>query len=303
MSHRLKPLIAYFLILTFLCSLLIIGTLQLGKKGMYLAQVYMLTPAIAAIITRVFFYPSKFNDALLKPVKFRYFIEYWGRSVFIVILSYIIFYSIGAIHWDFSGQTFLKNLEIQFQTEGKDMYDSLPNGITPKMMMYLMMIGQLTILNIIPGIITGMGEEFGHRGFMYTELKKQHLWFSLIGGGLIWFAWHVPLQFALPFKSNFTPTETIINYFLMALGSVCTHLYFSYVLEKTKCIWVVSLAHIVINNVSAAFSYFAVIDNQLLANTGLTITMIIVICLGPLQYFIRISKKMTANPNIKDDIF
>jgi hypothetical protein len=54
-------------------------------------------------------------------------------------------------------------------------------------------------------------------------------------------------------------------------------------------VWVASFAHIVMNNSASAFSYFAVIQNQLLANAGLAVTMIIVAALlvrkGALETF------------------
>lgn len=37
-----------------------------------------------------------------------------------------------------------------------------------------------------------------------------------------------------------------------------------------------SLAHIVLNNSAASFLYFVVIENQILANLGLALTMVIV---------------------------
>jgi hypothetical protein len=34
-------------------------------------------------------------------------------------------------------------------------------------MLMIYFVGGLTIFNLVPGIITGFGEEFGHRGFMF----------------------------------------------------------------------------------------------------------------------------------------
>lgn len=282
-----KALIIYFILLIFLCSAFIIGAKTLGKKGMYLAQGYMLTPALAAIIVRVFFYKHKFSDAKLRLGKFRDYFKFWIISLLIAVLSYLIYYLIGAIRWDITGHTFLTNLEEQFKNAGQNINSSLPEGITPKTMMWLLMIGQLTVLNIVPGIITGFGEEFGHRGFMYIQLRKHGLFSGLLVGGLIWFAWHLPLQFVIPKTNDFTTTQTILNYFTLAIGAICTFMYLVYVFEKSQSIWVVSFAHIVINNASAAFSYLVIIQNQFLANIGLTITMALVLFFGVGNYFIK----------------
>lgn len=280
-------LLVYFLILTFLCASFIIGAKALGENGRYLAQGYMITPAIAALITRLFFYKGKFSDAKLRFGKARDYLKFWIYSLLIVIASYLVYYAIGAIKWDITGQTFLTNLELQFKNTGQDMYSSLPKGMTPKDMMWLLMIGQLTVLNILPGIITGFGEEFGHRGFMYTQLKKHGLLLSLLVGGLIWFAWHLPLQFVIPKTNDFNTIQTILNYFIMAIGGICTFIYLVYVFEKSQSIWVVSLAHIVLNNGSAALSYLVIIQNKFLANIGLTITMLLVLLFGVGKYFIK----------------
>ncbi len=279
--------VVYFFVLILLCSGFITGAKILGEQGMYLAQGYMITPALAAIITRIFFYKGKFSDARLRFGRLRDYFKFWIFSLLIVALSLLVFSLIGAIKWDLTGQIFLENLERQFESAGRDINTSLPEGITPRTMMWLLMLGQLTVLNILPGIITGFGEEFGHRGFMYTRLKKHGLWFSLIVGGLIWFAWHLPLQFVIPKTYELTTTQTIMNYIVLATGSICTFMYLCYVFEKSQSIWVVSLAHIVINNGSAAFSYFTIIQNYFLANIGLTITMILVVFSGVGRYFIK----------------
>jgi len=54
---------------------------------------------------------------------------------------------------------------------------------------------------------------------------------------------------------------------------------------KSGSIFVTSLAHIALNNASASLSYFVIIQNQLLANLGLTLTMLLVIA-------IMVSRKM-----------
>ena len=65
----------------------------------------------------------------------------------------------------------------------------------------------------------------------------------------------------------------------MAIGAVCTHTYLAYVYFKTRSIFVASLAHIVMNNASASFSYLFVIQNRFLANLGTVLVMVIVVAL------------------------
>jgi membrane protease YdiL (CAAX protease family) len=129
----------------------------------------------------------------------------------------------------------------------------------------------------------GFGEEFGWRGFMFPELYKIEPWIAFIIGGLIWFGWHIPLIFIFPQTQSFTIMQQAVNMIILATGSIFSYAFLAYVYIKTENIFVVSFAHIVINNASSSFSYFVVIDNQILANIALTVTMAVVI--GILYYF------------------
>jgi len=275
MKH--KSLIIYFIILMILCTGFIVGAKALGEQGMYLAQGYMLTPAMAALFTRMFFYKKKFRDANLRLGRSKDYFKFWLISLGITALSYIFFTLLGSISWDFTGQAFLDRLAQQFEAVGQDMAASLPPGFTPETMLMIYFIGGLTVFNILPGIITGFGEEFGHRGFMFPMLYRIKPWVGLIVGGLIWYVWHWPLALVIP-QINDTPLdENILNFIILGIGSICTFIYLSYVYVKSRSVWVTSFAHIVMNNSASAFSYFAVIQNQLLANLGLTVTMLIAV--------------------------
>jgi membrane protease YdiL (CAAX protease family) len=157
------------------------------------------------------------------------------------------------------------------------MTTALPTGFTPQMMLVAYFIGGLTVFNILPGMITGFGEEFGHRGFMFPLLYRINPLVGLVIGGLIWYAWHLPLALVIPQTVDYPVWQTTLNYLILAIGSVCTFIYLAFVYVKSESVWVTSLAHIAMNNAAASFSYFAVVQNQFLANMGLTLTMMIVV--------------------------
>jgi membrane protease YdiL (CAAX protease family) len=246
----------------------------LGQSGAYLAQAYMLTPAIAALLTRALFYDKGFSDANLRFGKLKHYLIFWLISLGITALSYLIYTALGAVSWDFTGETFLSKLQEQFTMTGQNMDETLPPGFTPQMMLMLFTIGGLTVFNILPGIITGFGEEFGHRGFMFTQLYKIKPWVAFIIGGTIWYAWHLPLSF-LSGQEIMINAEYFLNLIILLAGSLCTFFYLAYVYVKTESVFVTAIAHIVLNNSAASFSYYAVIENQTLANLGLTLTMVI----------------------------
>ena len=272
-----KSLAIYLLILVVLCAIVIIGAKTLGQQGNYLAGVYMLTPAIAAILTRLFFYEPHFKDANLRLGRLSDYFKFWLFSLGITALSFVLYTLLGAVSWDFSGNVFLARLDQQFAASGQSMQSSLPPGMTPQMMLLIFFVGGLTLFNILPGLISGFGEEFGHRGFMFPLLYRINPWVGLVGGGLLWYAWHWPLLLVIPQTAAYPLWQTALNWVILALGSVCTFIYLAYIYVKTENILVASLAHIAMNNASQSLSYFVAIQNQFLANLGQVLAMVIVV--------------------------
>jgi CAAX protease family protein len=270
-----RPLMAYLVLVTLISGGFIIGMKLMGKTGYYLAGPYMLGPAIAAIITRLFFYKARFKDAHLRFGRWQDYLRFWAITLGIVLLSYVVYTLLGSISWDFSGETFLVQMKGQMALSGQDIND-LPAGLTPRMMLLIFLVGGLTVFNI-PMVIAGFGEEFGWRGFMFPQLCRSRLVAGFIIGGLIWFAWHLPLIFIMPNTMDFTVWQHICNGVVLGIGSICTFVFFAYVYAKSGSIWVVSLVHAVFNNGSRSFSYFATVENQLLANFGLMVTMVAVV--------------------------
>ncbi len=271
---KMHPLLIYFILLILLCGGFVIGARMLGEQGAYLAQGYMMTPAIAALITRLFFYPPRFKDANLRFGRAKDYLKYWLIALGITAISYLMYTLLGAIRWDFTGEVFLERLSEQFTATGQDINDTLPPGFTPQMMLWIFTIGGLTVFNIMPGIITGFGEEFGHRGFMFPVLYRIRPWIGFIIGGLFWFAWHIPISFMVPQTVEVTLGTTLLNSLILAVGSLCTFAYLAYVYVKSGSIFVTSIAHIAMNNAASALSYFVIIQNQTTANLGLTLTML-----------------------------
>lgn len=274
---KYKSLIAYFVILVILCAGFVVGARMMGEQGAYLAQGYMLTPAIAALITRLFFYKPGFKDANLRFGRVNDYLKYWLIALGITVFSYVMYTLLDAVRWDFSGQIFLERLSKQFAASGQNMNDTLPPGFTPQMMLWIFIVGGLTVFNIVPGLITGFGEEFGHRGFMFPALYRIKPWVGFIIGGLLWFAWHIPIQFMIPQTVEISLWTYTLNYLILAVGSLCTFAYLAYVYINSGSVFVTSIAHITMNNAAASLSYFVVIQDQTLANLGLTLTMLVVV--------------------------
>ncbi len=63
----------------------------MGERGAYLAQAYMLTPAIAAILTRLFFYEPGFKDANLRFGRPKDYLKFWLFSLGLTALFLLAF--------------------------------------------------------------------------------------------------------------------------------------------------------------------------------------------------------------------
>jgi len=279
-SSTHKPLAIYLLVLGLLCAAVVLGAKMLGRQGAYLAQFYMLTPALAALITRGFFYRPRFGDALLRFGRLSDYLKYWLMSLGLVAAYFASYTLLGAVTWDLSGKIFLARLAGQFAAAGQDMNASLPPGLTAESMLLIYFVGGLTVFNILPGLISGFGEEFGHRGFMFPALYKISPAVGFLVGGLLWFGWHLPLLFIIP-QTAPPPSlaQSILNTAVLAIGSIATFIYLAYVYVKSQSVFVVSLAHIAMNNGSASLSYFAAVQNQFLANLGTVLVMLLVVAL------------------------
>ncbi len=299
-----RPLAAFLILVAVFSGGFIAAVKLAGGYGAYLAGPYMFTPAIAALVTRILFYGKGFRDARLRIGGWRDYLRFWWMTLSVVVLSYIIFTLAGAVSWDPSGNTFLVQLEEQMEMSGKSIND-LPAGMTPKLMLILFFAGGLTVFNI-PMILTGFGEEFGWRGLMFPLLCRDgRLLRGLMAGGLIWFAWHVPLMLVMPMPEGLTLQYHILNAVVLAVGSILTFAFFAWVYARSKSIWVASFVHAVFNNGSRSFAYFAKVENQLLANIGLAATMLVVAVFlfrrGELRTFTEFLREYEGNPSPADD--
>jgi membrane protease YdiL (CAAX protease family) len=258
-----------------------------GRFGAYLAQGYMLLPAVAALLTRAFFDKRRFRDANLRLGRLRDYLRFWLLSLGIAGLFFVSYTGVGAGEWDLSGTSFLTRLARQFAESGQDINETLPPGLTPREMLWLFFLGGLTLFNVVPGILTGFGEEFGWRGLLFPRLYEIRPWAAFVIGGLIWFAWHLPLGLVVP--ATVSPREQILLVVPLAVGAVCTHTYLAYVYVKSRSVFVAAVAHITMNNASASFSYLFVLHSYFLANLATAAVMAVVVLLlyvtGQLRVF------------------
>lgn len=295
MAVKYKSLTAFLVLVALLSGSYVAAMKLAGEAGRYLAQAYMLIPALSALITRAFFDRRKFTDANLRLGHLKHYLRFWLFSLGIVLLYFVSYTLLGAGEWDLSGSTFLTNLSQQLAATGQDINDTLPPGMTPRTMLLLFFVGGLTVFNVLPGLITGFGEEFGWRGLMFPRLYEIRPWVAFVLGGVIWYAWHLPLALVVPQQVAPSSNEQLMLIVPMAIGAICTFTYLAYVYVKTRSIFVTALAHIVMNNASASLGYVFVLRNPFLANLGMVVVMLVVVALLFVTGELRVFKTLTPD--------
>jgi membrane protease YdiL (CAAX protease family) len=290
MTRSNRSLAAFLVLVTVLSGGYVAAMLLAGKAGAYLAQGYMLLPAVAALLTRACFDENGFRDVNLRLGRLRHYFLFWLMSLGIAGLFFLAYWAVGAGTWDFTGTSFLTRLTKQFEESGQDINQTLPPGMMPRDMLWLFFVGRLTVFNILPGLITGFGEEFGWRGLMLMRLYAVRPWAAFVVGGLIWYAWPLPLGLVAPQKLE--TREALLLLVPMAVGGICAHTYLTYVYVKSRSVFVAAVAHITMNNASASFSYLFVLreqGGQFLANLATALVMVAVALLlyatGQLRVF------------------
>lgn len=114
-----------------------------------------------------------------------------------------------------------------------------------------MLIQTVSALSYAPWVnmLAALGEEVGWRGALYPRLKAR---FGVSGGrlvgGLIWGIWHWPVmvlagyEYGLQYWGAPVLGPLLFCLFTVGAGTLIDLLY-----EKTKCIWIPSLAHGAVN--------------------------------------------------------
>lgn len=118
----------------------------------------------------------------------------------------------------------------------------------------------ITLVNLIPSLIMGLGEEIGWRGFLVPELSKwlgfkPAAWIS----GIIWGAWHMPGILDGNYGEGTTPLWYRVACFsiLVMAGAIL----FAWLRMKSESIWPVAIFHATHNGVIQAFFNRITLDN------------------------------------------
>lgn len=125
-------------------------------------------------------------------------------------------------------------------------------GVSIQMLAAMQILANATVAPFI-NMFVALGEEIGWRGYMTPMLtarlgRKP----ALILSGIIWGAWHWPIVVGIGYNYGTGYFgEPFTGMLMMCLMSAIFGTLLSYLYDKSKCIWIPSLAHGAINAIAA----------------------------------------------------
>lgn len=147
----------------------------------------------------------------------------------------------------------------------------------------IFVIVPLFVFNFLPFI----GEELGWRYYLQPVLQNKygHV-IGIILVGAIWGIWHLPLSFMI--YSTQTPLLSLTNQVILC---ICYSIYFGYLYNKTENIWVVTFIHYLNNSFVMLYEVEKISDINVNPNAVALNALILVILYGP---FVLAKKNITS---------
>ncbi|MGA4484860.1 CPBP family intramembrane glutamic endopeptidase [Bacillus cereus] len=184
--QRAKIGLQLFLSILIITSI-ILNVVVIITKSMPLIVVYMFTPALSSILTRIIL-KEGFKDVSFGLGN----LKVWKGIGFALLIPMIICGITYSIAW-LSGIA-------RFQHPEGGMLEPIYNILglqyvtAPLSFIYLVVLSGIfgSLLNLIPVL----GEEMGWRGYMLTRLVDAEFSRPILISGLIWATWHVPIVIA-----------------------------------------------------------------------------------------------------------
>lgn len=112
-------------------------------------------------------------------------------------------------------------------------------GLPPTIVNGLLLLGTVVIL---PGLVMGLGEEIGWRGFMVPRLAERHGFWGVVNrSAAIWLAFHLPGMFLLGYNGPGTPLWWSLLCFAALIygGSIL----FTWLRLRSGSFWPAAIAH------------------------------------------------------------
>lgn len=212
-----------------------------------IATVYMFSPAIANVLTRILT-KEGWEDVYLKP-NFRHGWKFWAMGwvlpVILTVLGGVVYFL-----------AFPGNFDPTLSTLAKMIPEN--SGINvPLQVIAIAGIAQSMLISPLINSIFTFGEEFGWRAYLLQKLLPAGRTKALIKLGVIWGVWHAPV---IAMGHNYGleyPGFPWLGILAMIWFCITVGILLSWMALKAKSVWPAVLGHASLNGSAGLAVYFA----------------------------------------------
>ncbi|MGM0605423.1 MAG: CPBP family intramembrane glutamic endopeptidase [Halobacteriota archaeon] len=248
-----SALTTFFGILLSLCLGFVVVSSLTGWSMIALAPAYMFTPLVAGVVATSIRgrslgdYGLRFDRSRL-----RWLVLAWFAPVPLLVAGLIISIALPDVQFVSDADLFAMAGEA-----GVDVPD-LPSG--PALLAVTIAAGLAAGATI--NAVFALGEEYGWRGYLLTELAPLGFWKASIVIGAIWGLWHAPVVIE---GYNF-PTAPEIGVVVMTLACIAFSPVYTYLTLRARSTLAAALFHGTFNGVGGIFLTFTIGGSDLLVN-------------------------------------
>ena len=228
--QRAKIGLQLFLSILIITSI-ILNVVVIITKSMPLIVVYMFTPALSSILTRIIL-KEGFQDVSFSLGN----LKIWKGIGFALLIPMVICGITYCIAW-------LSGIARFQHPEGgmlEPIYNILGLQYLPEPFSFIYLVVLSGILGSLLNLIPVLGEEMGWRGYMLTRLVDAEFSRPILISGLIWATWHVPIVIAGLYVEGTSVVLSVLGiYFCIVPFSYIT----AYLRLNTGSVWPSVIIH------------------------------------------------------------
>lgn len=271
-----KRVLLFLILLMLITGFTYYATRFIGNKNIS-SLVVMWGPAIAALITGVV--TKRHIKEIGWKINLKWMAFGWLTPVIYASVAYLLVWLLGL--GGVPNPTFLERARFTLGIEHG------PDGLVIMAAFFY-----ITLINLIPSMLMGLGEEIGWRGFLVPEMTKwagfrKASWIS----GLIWSVWHIPGFFMGDYAASDTPLYFQLVCFIAMV--VSTGVIMAWIRMKSSSIWPVAIMHATHNGLIQMFynriTYDTGHTNYFIGEFGIALALITTV---GAWYFIKRSKEI-----------
>ena len=247
MTTKTKGIVTYLLIAFGMAWLLWEIPIRLGASPanplvfQFAALPGAFAPAVAAIIVRKWVTREGFDDLGLRPnlKRWRYYLIGWLLPFAGFACILLLAMALGAAQPDFTLRRGIESL----LPEGLGEVPPMPGFFWPLLPVQLL-FGALLATPVL------LGEELGWRGYLQVRLFADHPLLAAVVTGLIWGAWHYPINV----RGYNYPGSPILGLIVFPVSTVLLSIILGWLQLKAGSVWAAALGHAATNSIGGSLA-------------------------------------------------